>query len=115
MVNGEETSKVTLDTSLDGDELTMDELAQYFKELKSRYEILLLQNKSLKKKNKVLKNKLDIVFKEKNDLSICFEKIKKDFHDHKLVCKGKSPSIVFDKNKFLGIQKCIIVLDSTLK
>jgi len=62
-----------------------------------------------------LKNKLDIIFKEKNDLSICFEKIKKDFHDNELVCKGKSLSIIFDKNEFLGIQKRIDVLDSTLK
>ena len=33
MANGEETFKVTLDTSLEDDELTMDELAQIFEEL----------------------------------------------------------------------------------
>jgi len=51
-----------------------------------------------------LKNKLDIAFKEKNDLSICFEKTKKDFEDHKHICKGKSPNVVFDKKEFLDIQ-----------
>ena len=54
----------------------------------------------MKKKNDILKNKLDIVFKEKNDLSICFEKTKKDFNDHKIVCKGKSPNIDFDRKEF---------------
>ena len=42
MTNEEETSKITLDTSLDDDEFTMDELAQFFKKLQSRYDISLL-------------------------------------------------------------------------
>ena len=63
----------------------------------------LAQNKKLKKKNDFLKNKVEIAFKEKNDLSISFEKMKKDFDKHKLVCKAKSPNIVFNKNEFLYI------------
>ena len=69
----------------------------------------------MKKKNDFLKNKLDVVFKEKNELSISFKKTKKDFKKYKLVCKGKSPNIAFNKNEFLDIQKRIDVLDTTLK
>ena len=69
----------------------------------------------MRKENDFLKNKLEIIFKEKNDLSISFEKTKKDFDKYKLVCKGKSPNIAFNKNEFLDIQKCIDVLDTTLK
>jgi len=69
----------------------------------------------LKKGNEFLKNKLDIIVKEKNDLTICFEKTKKDFDNHKLICKGESPNITFDKNKILNIQNRIKVLDSILK
>ena len=43
------------------------------------YEISHAQNKNLKKENDFLKNKLEIIFKEKNDLSISFEKTKKRF------------------------------------
>ena len=64
--------------------------------------------------NYLLKNKLDIIFKEKNDLSICFEKSKKDFNDHKIICKGKNPNNDFDRNDFSSIQKRIDILDSTL-
>jgi len=41
--------------------------------------------------------------------------MKKNFDKYKLVCKGKSPNIVFNENKFLDIQKHIDVLDTTLK
>jgi len=41
--------------------------------------------------------------------------MKKDFDKYKLVCKGKSPNISFNKNKLLDIQKHIDVLDNTLK
>ena len=61
-----------------------------------------------------LKNKLEIIFKEKNDLSIAFEKTKKEFDKYKLVCKGKSPN-TFNKNEFLDIQKRIDILDTTLQ
>jgi len=66
MANREGTSKVNIETSLDEDNLTIDELAQVFEELQNRYEISIAQNKKLKKENDLLKNKLDIVFKEKN-------------------------------------------------
>ena len=93
----------------------MDELAQFFEELKNTYEISFAQNKKLKKENDFLKNKLEIVVKEKNDLSISFEKTKKDFDKYKLVCKNKTPNIAFNKNEFLDIQKLINVLDTILK
>jgi len=48
-------------------------------------------------------------------LPIYFEKTQKDFDNYKLVCKGKSPNIAFNKNEFLDIQKHIDVLDTTLK
>ena len=76
---------------------------------------LLHEIKKLKKKIDILKNKLEIIFKEKNDLSISFEKTKKDFNKYKLVCKGKIPNIAFNKNELLDIQKHINVLDTTLK
>ena len=41
--------------------------------------------------------------------------MKKHFDKYKLVCKGKSPYITFNKNKFLDIQKRIDVLDTTSK
>ena len=78
MANGGETFMVNLETSLEDDDLTMDELAQVFEELQNKYEISLAQNKKLKKKNDLLKNKLELIFKEKNDLSISFEKTKKE-------------------------------------
>jgi len=65
MANGEETSMVNLETSLEDDDLTMDELAQVFEELQNRYEISLAQNKKLKKKNDFLKNKLKLFLKRK--------------------------------------------------
>jgi len=73
MVQGEDTTKVCLENSIDDDELTMDELAQFFEELQHRYEISQSQNKKLKKENDSLKNKFDICLKEKNDLFIAFE------------------------------------------
>ena len=51
MTNGEEASMVNLETSLEDNDLTMDELAQFFEELQNRYEISLSQNKKLKKEN----------------------------------------------------------------
>ena len=42
-------------------------------------------------KNDILKNKLEIVFNEKNNLSTSFEKMKKDFEKYKTSCKGKKP------------------------
>ena len=41
--------------------------------------------------------------------------MKNDFDKYKLIYKGKSPNIIFNKNKFLDIQKRIDVLDTTLK
>ena len=38
-----------------------------------------------------------------------------DFDKHKLICKGKSLNITYNKNEFLDIQKRIDVLDITLK
>ena len=72
----------------------------FFEELQSRYEISLAQNKKLKKKNDFLKDKLEIVFKAKNDLSISFEKTKKDFDKYKLIFNDKSPNITFNKMYF---------------
>jgi len=69
----------------------------------------------LKKENDFLKNKLQIIFNEKNDYSISFEKMKKDFEKYKLIFKGKSPNITYNKNEFSDIQKRIGVLDITLK
>ena len=65
MENGEKTYMVNIETSLEDDDLTMDELAQVFEELQNRYKISLAQNKKLKKKNDFLKNNLEIIFKEK--------------------------------------------------
>ena len=59
-------------------------------------------------------NKLEIVFNEKNDLSTSFEKMKKDFKKYKIICKGKSPNITYNKNEFLDIQKRTDVLDTIL-
>ena len=58
IANEEETLKVTLETSLDYDELTMDKFARFFEELQSRYEISNVQNKTLRKENDILKIKL---------------------------------------------------------
>ena len=104
MTNKEETSMVNLETSLENNDLTMNKLTQFFEELQNRYEMSFAQNKKLKKENDFLKNKLEIVVKEKNDLSISFEKMKKNFDKHKLVCKGKNPNITYNKNEFLDIQ-----------
>ena len=112
--NGE-ASKVILENSLEDEDLTMDELAQVFKEIQSRYEISLAQNKKLKKENDSSKNKFELVLNEKNELSNSFEKIKKDFEKYKTSCKGKSPNTTCNKNEFLEIQKRIKVLDTTLK
>ena len=65
MVNGEETSMLNLETSLEEEDLIMDELAQVFEELQNRYEISLAQNKKLKKKNDFLNNKLKLFLKRK--------------------------------------------------
>ena len=46
---------VNLETSLEDNDLTMDELAQFFEELQNRYEISLAQNKKLKKENDFFK------------------------------------------------------------
>ena len=47
MAHGDEASKVNLKNSLEDEDLTMDELAQFFEELQNRYEISLVQNKKL--------------------------------------------------------------------
>ena len=91
MAHGDDATKVTNDNSLDEDELTMDELAQFFEELQHRYEISQSHNKKLKKENEVLKNKFEIVVNEKNVLSSAFEKLKSDFDKYKLANKGKPP------------------------
>ena len=41
--------------------------------------------------------------------------MKKDFDKYKLVSKGKSPNITFNKNEFSDIQKHIDALDTNLK
>ena len=69
----------------------------------------------MKKENDILKNKLEIVFNEKNNLSTSFEKMKKDFEKYKISWKGKSPISTCNKNEFLEIQKRIEVLDTSLK
>ena len=108
-------AKVNLENSLEDEDLTIDELAQFFEELQNRYEISLSQNKKLKMENDLLKNKFEIVLNEKNDLSKSFEKMKMDFEKYKTAYKGKSPSITNNKNEFLKIQKHVEVLDTTLK
>ena len=115
MAHGEDATKVTLDNSIDDDELTMDELAQFFEELQHRYEISQSHNKKLKRENDTLKNKIDIVVKEKDDLAKAFKNLKIDFEKYKLACKGKTPIASCNKNEFLEIQKRVDVLDSTLK
>ena len=65
MAHRDDPTKVSLENSLDDDELTMDKLAIFFEELQKHYELSKEQNKKLKKKNELLRNKLDVVFKEK--------------------------------------------------
>ena len=89
MARDGEASKVILENSLGDEDLTMDELAQVFEELQSRYEISLAQNKKLKKENDSLKNKFELVLNEKNELSNSFEKMKKDFEKYKTSCKAQ--------------------------
>ena len=48
-------------------------------------------------------------------MSNSFEKIKSDFANYKLACKGKTPIASCSKNDFVEIQKRVEVLDSTLK
>ena len=60
MAHGDEASKVNLENSLEDEDLTMDELAQFFEELQNRYEISLAQNKKLKKENDSLKNMIKL-------------------------------------------------------
>ena len=105
MAHGEGASKVYLENSIDDDELTMDELAQFFEELQHRYEISQSQNKKLKKENDSLKNKFEHILKEKNELENSFEKMKKDFENYKISTKGKSPISSCNKNEFIEIQK----------
>ena len=49
MANREETSKINFETSLDEDDLTMDELARFFGRITSPNKISIVQNKKLKK------------------------------------------------------------------
>ena len=49
-------------------------------------------------------------FKEKEELSIYFEKTKNDLDSHKRSCKGKSPKIVFEQNEFESLKIKIDVL-----
>jgi len=62
-----------------------------------------------------LKNKLEIVFKEKEDLSLCFPKNKNDFENHNHICKGKNSKMSFDKNEFQFLKNRMNILDSILK
>jgi len=62
-----------------------------------------------------LKNKHEIIFKEKEELSLCFEKTKDEFYAHKRIYKGKNPKISFDKNEFESLKNKINDLDSNLK
>ena len=61
MAHGDKASKVNLENSLEYEDLTMDELVQFFEELQNRYEIFFAQNKKLKKENDLLKNKFEII------------------------------------------------------
>ena len=115
MTNEDDSTKASLETSLDEDELTIDELTRFFEELQKQYESSKVQNKKLRKENELLKNKLDIIFKEKEDLSISFEKAKKDFDSHQRVCKSKIPEIVFDKSEFESLKNKMNVLYVNLK
>ena len=101
MANREETSKITLDNSLDDDdELTMNELAQFFEELQSRYEISLLQNKNLKKKNEVLKNKLDIILKRKMIYRFVLKRLKRISMIINLFVRAKGLALFLIKMNF---------------
>ena len=62
-----------------------------------------------------MKNKIDIVLKEKEDLSCTFWKTKKDFDLHKSICKGKNPKFVFYQNEFDSLKTRINILDANLK
>ena len=42
--------------------------------------------------------------KEKEDHSLCFQKSKEDFENHKRLCKGKNPSTSFDKIEFQSLK-----------
>jgi len=52
-----------------------------------------------------LKNKSDIVFKKKENLSVYFEKAKKDFDSHKLVCKSKSSKMILGKMSLIALKR----------
>ena len=62
-----------------------------------------------------MKNKLEIVLKEKEDISLCFQKSKEDFEKHERFCKGKGTSTIMDKNEFQSLKDRMNTLDSTLK
>ena len=62
-----------------------------------------------------MQNKLNIISKEREDLSTSFEKTKKDFDLDKIACKGKSPMTFIENNEFESLKKRINALDSTLK
>ena len=51
IVNGDDPSKVSLETSLNDDDLTIDEGDRFFKELQERYELSKIKNKKLRKEN----------------------------------------------------------------
>jgi len=91
IANYDNLTKVNPEHYLDDDELTMDELANVFEGLQKIYEISKVQNKKLRKENDFLQNVLDIALKGKENLSTCFEKVKKDFESHEIVCQGKNP------------------------
>ena len=100
MANEKKTSMVNLETSFEDNDLTIDELAQFFEELQNRYEISLAQNKKLKKKNDFLKNKVEIVFKENNDLPISFEKMKRIMINTNLFVRVKALILLLTKMNF---------------
>ena len=48
-------------------------------------------------------------------MSKAFKKLKIDFENYKITCKGKTSISSCNKNDFVEIQKRVDVLDSTLK
>ena len=53
--------------------------------------------------------------REKEDLSLCFQKNKEDFENHKHFCIGKGPSTSIDKNELQSLKNRMNDLDSTFK
>ena len=107
--------QVTSEPTFDDSELTIDELDFSFHELDEKYISLKFQYPRLKRENDLLIGKLNVVPKEKEDISISFEKTKKDFNLYKIACMGKSSMISIESNDFEVLKKRTDVLDFTLK